>query len=165
MFSENDDLEKSFKERFQDAVLHNGQHLDNSKSDAYNFFMLVYGYIQQAIDVISSCLEYGCIPFIRFVVAFYYVSILSSQARDMGAIGTMRYKMSVAHALYMLFDKERIGEIDTKEFVSIVKKGNFSSKLFTCLQESGFINTDLLPNTAKDLLLSKLEALYMDLTN
>lgn len=165
LFSEKDDLSKNFKERFKIAVSYNKEHLGGSKSDAYYFFMLVYGYIQQAIDVICSCVEYRCFPFVRFTVAYYYIIILSHQLKDVEFIGMMRYKMSVAHALYMLFDKDKIARIDTKEFVSKVKKNNFSNKIFSCLRENGFITNDLLPNTAKDLLLSKLDALYMDLTN
>lgn len=165
LFSEEDDLSKDFKERFKIAVKTSKEYLAETKTDAYNFFMLIYGYIQQAVDVICSCVEYKCFPFIRFSVAFYYVALLSQQVKDEEFVGRLRYKMSVAHAVYMLFDKEKVVGVETKDFICRAKKINFSKNLFKILKESGFVGNDLLPNTAKKLLLNKLDEFYGNLAN
>lgn len=64
MLSEYDDHSLSFHERFRLAVKNSKYINTEGKSDAYIFYMLVYGYIQQAIDIVSMCIDYGCIPFI-----------------------------------------------------------------------------------------------------
>lgn len=59
MFSEDDDVTLAFEERFKIALVGTQYMVDSNKPDSYNFFMLVFGCIQQAIDVIASCVEYG----------------------------------------------------------------------------------------------------------
>ena len=54
-FSESDDRNMDFKMRFAEALKENDYMIDDSKSDAYNFFMLVYGCIQQANEL-KGCL-------------------------------------------------------------------------------------------------------------
>ena len=87
------------------------------------------------------------------------------QVKDEEFVGRLRYKMSVAHAVYMLFDKEKVVGVETKDFICRAKKINFSKNLFKILKESGFVGNDLLPNTAKKLLLNKLDEFYGNLAN
>ena len=53
-FSEDDDSSLPFDERFKTALLSTQYIVDANKPDSYNFFMFVYGCMQQAIDVIVS---------------------------------------------------------------------------------------------------------------
>lgn len=40
-------------------------------------------------DVIVSCVEYGCIPYIRYPVAFHYISLLSENMLNIKHIATL----------------------------------------------------------------------------
>ena len=82
MFSEDDDSTLPFEKRFRVALAGVQYMVDPAKSDSFNFFMLVFGCIQQAIDVIVSCVEYGCIPYIRYPVSLHYISLLSESMLD-----------------------------------------------------------------------------------
>ena len=75
--SENSYATLPLEERFRIALAETQYMVDENKPAAYNFFMLVFGCIQQAIDVVVSCVEYGCIPYIRYPVSLHYISMLS----------------------------------------------------------------------------------------
>ncbi|MDO4556984.1 MAG: hypothetical protein Q4B70_17885, partial [Lachnospiraceae bacterium] len=93
MFSEEDDVTLPFDERFRIALAGTKYMVDENKSDSYNFFMLVFGCIQQAVDVLVSCVEYGCIPYIRYPVSLHYISLLSENMLDVENMSTLRFKM------------------------------------------------------------------------
>ena len=159
-FSESDDRNMDFKMRFAEALKENDYMIDDSKSDAYNFFMLVYGCIQQAIDVIISCLEYNCIPFVRYPVALHYISLLTENLKAEEHIDTIRYKMSIAFVLHNLIDKERLSRIRTKDLIEFITKYDFNNKLFESLKANGINKDTFLQHDVRELMLQALENLY-----
>ena len=161
VFSENDDRSLDFKVRFVEALKENDYMIDESKSDAYNFFMLVYGCIQQAIDVIISCLEYHCIPFVRYPVALHYISLLTENLKATEHIGTIRYKMSIAFVLHNLIDKERLSKIKTKDFITLNEKYDFNKKLFECFESNGINQDTFLRHEVGSLMIEVLENFYV----
>ena len=164
MFSEDDNVTLPFSKRFRIALA--GMHMvDENKSDSYNFFMLVFGYIQQAIDVIVSCIEYSCIPYIRFPVSLHYVSLLSENMQDIEHITTLRYKMSVAFIVYQLCDKNKLATVQLGEFIKISKKYNFNLKLFCSLANHGIDERNFLDFTITQLVINELEGFYNILSN
>lgn len=88
-------------------------------------------------DVIVSCVEYGCIPYIRYPVAFHYISLLSENMLDIKHIATLRFKMSVAFVVYKLCDKNRLSTVYIEEFLNKIQEYDFNSKLFCVLNEHG----------------------------
>lgn len=76
VFSEYDDKSLSFEKRFERTLEYNADIIGHCKSDAEAFYVIIYGHIQQAVDVIASCLEYNCIPFVRYSVALNYILLL-----------------------------------------------------------------------------------------
>lgn len=137
MFSEDDDSSLPFEERFQEAIDTLPYMVDKGKTDAENFFMLVYGYVQQALDVIVSCEEYRCIPYIRYPVALNYISLIAGNLLHMEYIREMCFKMSVAFVTYKLCDKEKLSQAGFSAFLSCRDNVRFSDKLFASLEEKG----------------------------
>lgn len=160
MFSEDDDILLSFKERFRSALSSTKYMVDENKTDSYNFYMLVFGCIQQAIDVIVSCMEYGCIPYIRYPVAFHYISLISESMLKIEHITTLRFRMSVAFAVYQLYDKDRFSEVCLKEFLCKKNEYNFNDKLFCMLTKHGINEHNFLGYTITQLVLDELEKFY-----
>ena len=160
MFSEKDDTALSFEERFRIALTDTQFMIDESKPDSYNFFMLVYGSIQQAIDIIASCVEYDCIPYIRYPVAFHYVSLLSKSILDVEHMNTLCFKMSVAFVVYKLCNKNRMAAVCLEDFLKKNREYNFNAKLFQTLADRGISEQNYLEHTIADLVLDELKKFY-----
>lgn len=160
MFSEDDDASLPFEERFKAALVGTQYMVDVNKPDSDNFFMLVFGCIQQAIDVIVSCVEYGCIPYIRYPVSLHYISLLSENMLDIEHINTLRYKMSVAFVIYKLCDKDRLATVCLDEFMKKNREYDFNSKLFRVLGEHGVNEKSFLGHTITQLVIEELEEFY-----
>ena len=159
-FSEDDDSSLSFPERFKIAVSNTDKIVDSNNSDSHNFFFLVYGFIQQAIDVIASCINYGCIPFVRYPVANYYINMLAKNFESITDVVTLCYKMNIAFYVYWLCDKDRLSIVDLKTFLKVKNEYDFTSKLFGSFEESkNCLTKEIVVSTIKD----NLEALYYEL--
>lgn len=160
LFSKDDDKSLSFEQRFRNAVETAPYMTDKLKPDSYNFFMLVYGFIQQAIDILISCIEYGCIPYIRYLVSFHYVSLISENMKDIEHIKILRYKMSIAYVIYLLCDKDKLSICETKRFIEINSEYKFSEKLFGVLFDKGINEKNFLNHSIMQIVLDELEKFY-----
>lgn len=164
MFSEDDDATLPFEERFKNALSGTQYMVDTNKPDAYNFFMFVFGCIQEAIDVIVSCVEYGCIPYIRYPVALHYISLLSESMSKIEHIATLRFKMNIAFVVYQLCDKHRLSEVSLKEFLRKNHIYGFNDKLFCKLAEHGINEKNFLGYTITQLVHDELGKFYNKLS-
>lgn len=164
MFSEDDDRATPFEERFRAAINNAPGMVDKTKSDAENFFMLVYGFIQQAIDVIVSCEEYRCIPYIRYPVALNYISLIAGNLLHMECIREMCFKMSIAFVVYNLCDKEKLSQAGFTTFLSCRDKICFSDKLFASLEEKGITYETYLKHPVREYVSNALLELYEIIT-
>lgn len=164
MFSEDDDVTLPFEERFKNALSGTQYMVDTNKPDAYNFFMFVFGCIQEAIDVIVSCVEYGCIPYIRYPVALHYISLLSESMSKIEHITTLRFKMNIAFVVYQLCDKHRLSKVSLKEFLRKNHIYSFNDKLFCKLAEHGINEKNFLGYTITQLVHDELGKFYNKLS-
>ena len=130
MFSETDNRALPFKERFLQSITDAEFMIDPTKPNAFNFFNMVYGNIHQSISILVCCLEYGCIPYVRYPVSFHYLYIISNSVLEGTQINMLRFKMSVAFILYNLCDKNLLSSIDTGDFLMKTQSYGFSDKLF-----------------------------------
>lgn len=157
MFSEYDDMALPFKERFQIALEGNQYTVSLNKTDAENFFHLVFGGIMQAVDVITSCVEYGCVPYIRYPVALHYISLISESMLHKKHIKMLRFKMGIAFVVCKLFDVERFSEVSLKEFVEKSKEYDFYGKLFGLLSENNIDENNFTLSNVRRLISDELE--------
>lgn len=130
MFSETDNKALPFKERFYHSIADAEFMTDPAKSDAFNFFSMVFGNIHQAISILVCCLEYGCIPYIRYPVSFHYLNTISNSILESSQINILQFKMSVAFLLYKLCDKSQLSSIDSNDFLFKKQSYGFNDKLF-----------------------------------
>lgn len=164
MFSEMDDRSLPFKERYMIALAETEYMVDKNKPDSYNFFMLVFGCIQQAIDIIQSCIEYNCIPYIRYPVSLHYISLLSENLLDVKCIAAMRYKMSIAFLVYQFFDSENIN-LSLDEYIDKIQEYGFDKKLFEILDAQGIDEYNFYNYTIGQNVVDELDKLYNYLSN
>ncbi len=163
IFSEDDDTLLPFEKRFEFALAGAQYMIDLNKPDSYNFFMLVFGFIQQAIDVIVSCIEYGCIPYIRYPASLHYISLLSESMLDIEHIVILRYKMSVSFIVYTLCNKELLAKVPLDEFLRKNKEYDFNQKLFCTLEQYGINEKTFLSHRITQLVIDELEKFYKQL--
>ena len=130
MFSETDNKELTFKERFHHSIVDAEFMIDPDKSDAFNFFSMVFGNIHQAISILACCLEYGCIPYVRYPVSFHYLNIISNSVLEGSQVNIIRFKMSVAFILHKLCDKSQLSTIDINDLLLKKQSYGFSDILF-----------------------------------
>jgi len=133
LFSESDDKSLPFEQRYFQAKEENSYMIDDDQTESYNFFVMVFGCVQQAVDVIVSCLEYKCIPFVRYPVALNYILLLEENLSDILFISEMRYKMCIAHLIYRICDKEELSKFGFDRFMSITASFKFDEKVFDLL--------------------------------
>lgn len=160
MFSEDDNVALPFEERFKVALAGAPYMVDATKSDSHNFFMLVFGCIQQAIDVIVSCIEYGCNPYIRYPVAFHYIALLSDSMVEVNRIKTIRYRMSVAFVTYQLCDKAILSKTSLSKFLCFIRKYDYNTRIFHNLNMRGINEENLSGKIIRSVVLEELQNLY-----
>lgn len=160
MLSEYDNHLLSFHERFKLAVKNSKYINTEGKSDAYIFYMIVYGYIKQAIDIISMCIDYGCIPFIRHPVSLYYVSMLGENMKKVKNIDDLIFKMNIAYIVYELFDFDRFVSFDLDTHLSEIKTYMFSKKLFDKLKEHRIDKNNVLGKEVVEIINDELKLFY-----
>lgn len=161
LFSESDDKSLPFELRYNQAKKENSCVIRSEYNEARNFFMMVFGSIQQAVDVIVSCMEYKCIPFIRYPVALNYIVLLEEVMHKLPFISEMRYKMCVANTLYIICDKERLSKFGFKKFITAVKTSDFSKLLFKSLLDHNIKENNFDVNAAAPIIEECLDELYI----
>ena len=141
VFDEDDDFNKSLIERFRVCV--NKINLPMEKendTDAFKFFILVYGFIAQALDIILCCMKFNLIPYLRYKVTFQYVLLLSESLYNNSEFNNIMFKCKIAHVLYNIFDKERFSEIIFDKFYNRLREYEFDVNVERDLKDS---NTNL----------------------
>ena len=162
LFSNSDDQNKEFFERFNAAKMHNADMLSAATDDVTKFFMLVFGPIQQAIDIILSCQQYKCIPFIRYPVTLNYVLILLDNFRDKHGFKVMKDKVCVANVLYKVCDNEIMSQFEFGRFVEVIKESSISEKIFNEIGDVEMVGLKKIVDVVKsnmDIVVSKLKLL------
>lgn len=165
LFSEEDNVGLPFEERFRIALDKTQFGVDDSRADSYNFFALVFGCIQQAIDVIASCVEYGCIPYVRYPVALHYIYLLSESITDIDHINTMCFKMCIGFIVHRLCDKEKLAFCKLSDFIKEKENYDFNEKLFDALKLHGITEDNFCGHAMGNIIIGELDEFYSFLYN
>lgn len=130
LFDEDDDKKLPIEERFYNAIPNIPHLIEGEYTESEIFFQMVFGCIQQAVDVIVSSIEYRTIPLIRYPVALNYFLLLIDNFQDIGIGAQIRYKSCVANMVYRICNKEKLSCKGFSRFVEVIKKEKFGEKLF-----------------------------------
>lgn len=160
--SDCDNSSLPLKERFQNAKIVHSYVVNEKLSDAYNFFVLVFGPIQEAVNVVASCIEYQCIPFIRNAVVLHYVLLLCANLTKIPHILRLRYYMCIANATYQICDKHKLSKGDFFNFLS--EKESFFQNLLASLAENHINESEFDIHVAIPIIQHHLDELYSKLS-
>ena len=133
------------------------------KQDAYNFFMMVFGCIQQAIDIIASCIEYKCTPYIRYPVSLHYVNLLSENIIDKEFMSKLCFKMNIAFAVHQLCDKDKLASVGFERFLEKQQQYDFDKKLLHALSMHGINEENFENRIVPQIVTDELEKFYSTL--
>ena len=159
--TEYDDQNLPFETRFKNAISQTKYFVDSSNSDAINFFRLVYGNIQQAVDVVYSCELYRCIPYIRYSLAFYYVSWLMQNMFTKEQFLAKYYKMRIPLISHYYSDKEKLSSVTIDKFLKKKRSYNFSETIYKKLKVSGINEQNFNTNSSTiPLVKAELDSFY-----
>lgn len=160
MFSETDNKMLSLKERFIEAINRTEFIVDPSKPDAYNFFMLVYGNILQAISIFNCCIEYGCIPYIRNPVSFHYLYMITNSIMQSEYVAILQLKMIMAFILHHLCNKDLLAKVDIKELIKQIQSYKFDEKILSRFDVENIVGTNHFEHLLKQVVNEELECFY-----
>lgn len=132
-------------------------------TDAYNFFMMVFGCIQQAIDIIASCIEYKCTPYIRYPVSLHYVNLLSENILDKEFMSKLCFKMNIAFAVHQLCDKDKLASVGFERFLEKQQQYDFDKKLLHALSMHGINEENFENRIVPQIITDELEKFYSTL--
>lgn len=160
VFSEDDDITVPIKDRFIRALAELPYMVNPQKQDAYNFFMMVFGCIQQAIDIIASCIEYKCTPYIRYPVSLHYVNLLSENILDKEFMSKLCFKMNIAFAVHQLCDKDKLASVGFERFLEKQQQYDFDKKLLHALSMHGINEENFENRIVPQIVTDELEKFY-----
>ena len=160
LFAEDDGRTKAFADRFRDAVREHDYMYETGSSEAAKFFQIVYGYIQQSVDVLASCVLYNCTPHIRSMVSIVYFMLLSECLMEIPTVTSMRYKACIGHLISCLCNTERLSTVGFDRYCSLVLETKFQDLLLSSLAEAGVTEHDFSPNRIAPILNKRLDELY-----
>ncbi|MCQ2529080.1 MAG: hypothetical protein MJ108_08220 [Saccharofermentans sp.] len=98
------------------------------------FYCMLYGPLQQALDILMTVGVTGAIPLIRYSVALHNVLMLLPNF-DFGNNKEVRNRLLIFNAAYRFFDTDRVKHLSTKEFVIKIKKFNFENRAIECFND------------------------------
>lgn len=156
VFDNKDDVSDEFTERFNSFILRseNTRFLNNNHNKIFMF--VIMGYISQAIDILMMCAHIQCVPYIRSDITFQYIILLSGNFINISEIKQMIIKSSIAHILYINFNKNAIEEIEFKDYVSALTNIKSLDKLIndlsTKIMESSTLSLSPMVNVVNEYL-------------
>lgn len=136
LFDENDNKDMPLKDRFKQSIPNIPHLIEGKFSEGELFYQMVFGSIQQAVDVIISCIEYRVIPLIRYPVAFNYFLLLIDNFQDIEMGVQIRYKACIANLVYRVCDKDRLSHKGFKRFVDVIKAERFWEEMLAELEKT-----------------------------
>ncbi|MBD5080660.1 MAG: hypothetical protein HDT44_02725 [Ruminococcaceae bacterium] len=165
MLTDEDNMSLPFKQRFKLAVSNSKFVINSEQSDAYNFFINVFSYLQQAIHIVVLCIEYGCVPYIRSLVSVNYILIVANHlTNDYDHVKNFMYRMCVGFAVHKSCDKEQFDKIGIDEFLKEMQTYDFNRKLFDKLESQGITQDTFLQHSIGQIVNNQLQELYNYIT-
>jgi len=134
LFDEYDNKDMPLEDRFKQSIPNIPHLIEGKFSEGELFFQMVFGSIQQAVDVIFSCIEYRVIPLIRYSVVFNYFLLLIDNFQDIEMGVQIRYKACIANLVYRVCDKDRLSHKGFKRFVDVIKEERFWEEMLAELE-------------------------------
>ena len=152
IFGENDTTSDSFVDRFNENKRDSLLPISDKTTDAEVFLMRVFGYIYQALDIISNAVAYRFVPYIRYDVAFKYTLILYRAFEEIPEGNLWINKLIIAHILHKSFDKESFKGISIQDYIKRIRETDFEKSLFREIEKEKIFTDNQHPQLLIDII-------------
>lgn len=161
IFSDYNDINLELKERYMRYCEQNILPFNDEISDIQKFYFIIYSFFMQALEIAYSCIKYKVVPYLRYDISFHYFSIVAKNLNKEYNIINILLRSSCANMIYNLFEKDKIKNIQFKEFEYKVNELKIDEKLFTFIEKEA-ININKLDslNKLSEYVKKFLEKLY-----
>lgn len=161
---EDDSSLDSLEDKFEQYKKEN-KTISEEKNDITLFFLAVYGYIAQALDVILTSLEYNLVPYVRFKICHHYSLLLTpTLISDIEENLKERFEykimmMTAVHVLYHCFNFSKIENCSFQEYISVVQSLDISNN-YTCMVLDNFASKNEQKRYINEIAKEELERIY-----
>ena len=137
LFDQREDITKDLVYRFKEYVKQSDYPDRLKNNENHMFWITVFGHISQALSILTMSIICGCVPYIRYEVAFKYTMRLSNNFKDIPTIKELVYKCCVAYTIYQSFDKDKFKQFDFNTYIQLLKYNNSADSIFIRLEKKG----------------------------
>ena len=114
-------------------------------------------------NIIASCIEYKCTPYIRYPVSLHYVNLLSENILDKEFMSKLCFKMNIAFAVHQLCDKDKLASVGFERFLEKQQQYDFDKKLLHALSMHGINEENFENRIVPQIITDELEKFYSTL--
>lgn len=137
LFDQGEDTTKDLVYRFKEFVKQSNYPDQLKNNENHMFWITVFGHISQALSILTMSIICGCVPYIRYEVAFKYTMRLSNNFNDIPTIKEVVYKCCVAYTIYQCFNKDKFMKLGFNTYVQLLKYNNSVDNIFERLEKKG----------------------------
>lgn len=161
IFSDYNDINLELKERYNRYCQQNILPFNKEINNIEKFYLIVYGFFVQALETVATCMEYEMIPYLRYDISFHYFLIVAKNFEKEYGMDNIILRSSYANMIYKLFEKDKIKDIEFKDFQDKVNVLEIDNRLFL-FAEKEKINLNNLDsiNKLSEYIKKLLEKLY-----
>ena len=161
IFLKNEDKNDSFQKRFENYKKTIQSIGFETKNDGLIFYMAVFGFLSQAIDIIEVSQRYNLFPCVRNYITIYYISLIFDDFIQTENINYIKQKNNILNTLKLFFVFQTILEnsnffnLPTEEIIKIKNQNNWWTNIVNEIEPNK--ENSLSPNTIEKIIFEKME--------
>ena len=133
------DPQKAFRERIEKSIEELRSQIGEGYSEGDYFFFLVYGSLQQALDIVLVSVEYSAVPMVPNTVVYNFILLLLPNFVDEN--DCLLQRIEVCNTLNLLFDRTKHIDEPLISFRERVEEFDFEHKALLCFDDMNVKNS------------------------
>ncbi|ERT69128.1 hypothetical protein HMPREF0202_00961 [Cetobacterium somerae ATCC BAA-474] len=161
IFLKNEDKNDSFQKRFENYKKNIQSIGFETKNDGLIFYMAVFGFLSQAINIIEVSERYNLFPCVRNYTTIYYIALIFDSCIQTENINYIKQKNNILNTLKLFFIFQNILEnsnffnFPTEEIIKMKNQNNWWTNIMKEIELNKENSLSL--NTIEKIILKKME--------
>lgn len=165
IFSENDVNNNTLREKINDYIQTqmNMKAIINGKSESEIFYICLFTWLSQVLDILLTCTYLRLQPYIRFSITFHYLTMVMYSFIEDQFIKKIIQKSIVFYVFRKTYNIENLNKIDFNQYVSKTKNTNILDSIIKKMEkdqinifEGGIKKLELIITDKVNKILSKI---------
>lgn len=121
----------TFKNRFNDFIENSKifSKAANESSEAYVFLSIITGYFMQAYDILLVCLKYGLNPYLRYIIPFHNIILLTDSMPRTQELDNILLNSKISYFLHHTVNFDDFKNLNFKDFYKEIRGIEFGTNL------------------------------------